>query len=92
MVGALVVLHVLLPLIPEEAAELAVDGGVEVGYQEVGGVGAVEPIVDADEHPASLLRHDDVDAVLAGFPLRPLQTTGIAPTGGDGGGGGVRRA
>jgi hypothetical protein len=42
-------------LVPEQAFELSVDGRVQVGHEEVGGVGAVEPVVDADEEPAMLL-------------------------------------
>jgi hypothetical protein len=51
-------------------------GSVEMGDEKVCGVGTVEAVVDADKHPAPLLRHHDVDVVLAGLPLRPLQSGG----------------
>jgi hypothetical protein len=54
------------------AGELAAHGGVEVPDEVVGGVGAVEAVVDADEHPAVLLRQHDVHPVLPGLPARPL--------------------
>jgi hypothetical protein len=46
----------------------------------------VEAVVDIDEHPAPLLGRDGVHAVLASFPLRPLQPARICPTGGHGSG------
>jgi hypothetical protein len=70
-----------------------VDRGVEVGDEEVCGIGAVEAVVDADEDPTPLLGDDDVDAVLARLPLRPLQAVGLAGAGRDSGArGGVGRA
>jgi hypothetical protein len=44
-----------------------------MGDEEVCGVGIVEAIVDGDEHPALLLGHHDIDAVLVSLPLHPLQ-------------------
>lgn len=78
MVKALVLLLLLLALSLEQATELVLNGDIDVGDQEVHGIGPIEPVIDADEHPTSLLQHHDVDAVLVGFPLRPLQTVGIA--------------
>jgi hypothetical protein len=76
LVGICVTLLLLLALIPEQATELMVHGGVEMGDEKVRGVGTVEAVVDADEHPSPLLGHHDVNAVLAGLPLRPLQPGG----------------
>jgi hypothetical protein len=46
---------------------------VGMGDEVVWGVGIVEAIIDGDEHPALLLGHHDIDAVLASPPLHPLQ-------------------
>lgn len=62
-----------LVFVPEEAFELALDGGVEISEDVVGGVRATETIVDADEDPGMLIGDDDVDAVLPSFALRPLE-------------------
>jgi hypothetical protein len=57
---------------PQHAIELAAHGRVQVRDEVVGGVGPVEAVVDADEHPAVLLRHHHVHPVLPGLPARPL--------------------
>jgi hypothetical protein len=61
-----------LDAVPEQAFELVVHGDVEVGEEVIGRVGAVEPVVNSDEHPAVLLGHRDVEAVLTGHALSPL--------------------
>jgi hypothetical protein len=83
-----VVLLLLLALIPEQAVDLTVHGGVGMGDKKVCGVGIVEAIVDADEHLALLFGHHDIDAVLASLPLHPLQPSKTNATGG----GGIDRA
>lgn len=45
---------------------------VEAGNEELRRIGAVESIVDADEKPARVLGDDDVDPILAGLAMCPL--------------------
>lgn len=64
--GAVTGLNVIL----EHAIELAVHGYVEVDEEVIGRVGAIEPIIDSDEHPAILDEHPAM--LLACHALRPL--------------------
>jgi hypothetical protein len=49
-----------------------VHGDVEVDEEVIGRVGAIEPVIDSDEHLAALLGHCDVEPVLVGHALSPL--------------------
>lgn len=64
----------------KQAVELPLDGGVEIDEEIVGGVRAVETVVDADEDPA--VGNDHVDAILAGFALGPMDVRLAACSGG----------
>lgn len=45
---------------------------VEAGNEELRCIGAVESIVDTDEEPTRVLGDDDMDPILAGLAMCPL--------------------
>ncbi|KAF0934662.1 hypothetical protein E2562_026412 [Oryza meyeriana var. granulata] len=54
--------------------ELAKEEAVEVGDEEVKGLGAIEAVVDADKEPSLILGDHHVDVVLPYVAVSPLHT------------------